>query len=74
MDKTYIIPLQHQSGTYKFGELAANADNTLVLKYREFGDIIEYQHPDNGKYIVLYGIKKDCFEKSLKAVYNEKKS
>ena len=72
MDKTYNIPLRHESGTYSFIDLITDNDKNLVLEYQKYGDIIEYEHPDNGNNIILYEIGKEDFEKSLKAVYNEK--
>ena len=71
MDKTYSIPLKHQSGTYTLGDLTSNTYNALTLEYKDYGDIIEYEHPDDGTNIILYGIKQNDFEQSLKAVYNE---
>ena len=71
MDKTYSIPLKHQLGTYNLSDLTYSDDNALTIEYQDYGDIIEYEHPDNGINITLYGIKQNDFEQNLKAVYNE---
>ena len=71
MDKTYNIPLQHKSGMYPLGDLDTITDDNITLEYWKYGDIFEYDNPNSGRNIRLYGIPNSDFEQTLKALYSK---